>query len=194
MSEARPHRCPGSQPFLPHWPSRIPQSRRLWVQVARPGRSAGSRGSARRLPAVAHFSARPGHLPAKAKRCIFLFMTGGPSQMDLFDPKPLLNRLDSQPLPQLRQDPRKPVSRRILFAWEAVASGASTASAEWTCRTWCRISTRTPMRSPGPLVLRRQRDPCSSDVGQTWSSHQPRPPSLGNWVTYGLVRPTRPPA
>ena len=26
-------------------------------------------------------------------------MTGGPSQMDLFDPKPLLNRLDSQPLP-----------------------------------------------------------------------------------------------
>ena len=26
-------------------------------------------------------------------------MTGGPSQMDLFDPKPLLNRLDGQPLP-----------------------------------------------------------------------------------------------
>ena len=44
-------------------------------------------------------SAKAGHLPAKAKRCIFLFMTGGPSQMDLFDPKPLLNRLDSQPLP-----------------------------------------------------------------------------------------------
>ena len=44
-------------------------------------------------------SPRPGHLPAKAKRCIFLFMTGGPSQMDMFDPKPLLNRLDSQPLP-----------------------------------------------------------------------------------------------
>ena len=44
-------------------------------------------------------AARPGHFPAKAKRCIFLFMTGGPSQMDLFDPKPLLNRLDGQPLP-----------------------------------------------------------------------------------------------
>jgi hypothetical protein len=42
---------------------------------------------------------KPGHHPAKAKRCIFLFMTGGPSQMDLFDPKPLLNRLDGQPLP-----------------------------------------------------------------------------------------------
>src|SRR4051812_10238352 len=44
-------------------------------------------------------AARPGHLPAKAKRCIFLFMTGGPSQMDLFDPKPALNRLDGQRLP-----------------------------------------------------------------------------------------------
>jgi hypothetical protein len=44
-------------------------------------------------------AARPGHHPAKAKRCIFLFMTGGPSQLDLFDPKPLLARLDGQPLP-----------------------------------------------------------------------------------------------
>jgi hypothetical protein len=42
---------------------------------------------------------RPGHFPAPAKRCIFLFMTGGPSQVDLFDPKPLLDRLDGQPLP-----------------------------------------------------------------------------------------------
>src|SRR5271166_394925 len=42
---------------------------------------------------------RRGQLSARAKRCIFLFMTGGPSQVDLFDPKPLLNRLDGQPLP-----------------------------------------------------------------------------------------------
>ena len=44
-------------------------------------------------------AAKPPMLPAKAKRCIFLFMTGGPSQVDMFDPKPLLNRLDGQPLP-----------------------------------------------------------------------------------------------
>ncbi|WP_165072009.1 DUF1501 domain-containing protein [Paludisphaera rhizosphaerae] len=37
--------------------------------------------------------------PATAKRCIFLYMTGGPSQMDLFDPKPALAKLDGQPLP-----------------------------------------------------------------------------------------------
>jgi hypothetical protein len=44
-------------------------------------------------------SVHQGHHVAKAKRCIFLFMTGGPSQMDLFDPKPELNRLDGKPLP-----------------------------------------------------------------------------------------------
>ncbi len=44
-------------------------------------------------------AARPAHFAARAKRCVFLFMTGGPSQVDLFDPKPVLNRLDGQPLP-----------------------------------------------------------------------------------------------
>lgn len=38
------------------------------------------------------------HLPARAKRVIFLFMWGGPSHVDLFDPKPILQRLNGQPL------------------------------------------------------------------------------------------------
>jgi hypothetical protein len=37
--------------------------------------------------------ARPGHHPAKAKRVIWLWMSGGPSQMDTFDPKPEINKL-----------------------------------------------------------------------------------------------------
>ena len=40
------------------------------------------------------------HLPPKAKRIIYLFMSGGPSQLDLFDYKPLLNRLNGEDLPQ----------------------------------------------------------------------------------------------
>ena len=40
------------------------------------------------------------HFAPKAKRCIYLFMEGGPSQMDLFDPKPKLNELDGQPMPE----------------------------------------------------------------------------------------------
>ncbi len=43
---------------------------------------------------------REPHFPAKAKNCIFIFMEGGPSQMDLFDPKPKLNELNGQPLPE----------------------------------------------------------------------------------------------
>ena len=40
------------------------------------------------------------HIPAKAKRVIFLFMSGGPSHVDTFDPKPALARYAGQPLPR----------------------------------------------------------------------------------------------
>ena len=43
---------------------------------------------------------RPPHLPAKATSVIFLFMAGGPSHLETFDPKPLLNKLDGQPRPK----------------------------------------------------------------------------------------------
>src|SRR5262245_27027961 len=39
------------------------------------------------------------HLPAKAKAVIFLFMAGGPSHLETFDPKPLLQKLHGQPRP-----------------------------------------------------------------------------------------------
>jgi uncharacterized protein (DUF1501 family) len=42
---------------------------------------------------------KPPHFPAKAKSVIFLFMQGGPSHIDTFDPKPLLAKLHGQPLP-----------------------------------------------------------------------------------------------
>jgi hypothetical protein len=38
-------------------------------------------------------------LPARARSVIFLFMSGGPSHIETFDPKPLLNQLDGQPRP-----------------------------------------------------------------------------------------------
>ena len=38
----------------------------------------------------------PLHFPVKAKHCIFLFMNGGPSQMDTFDPKPALEKYDGK--------------------------------------------------------------------------------------------------
>src|SRR5436309_31950 len=43
--------------------------------------------------------ARAGHFAAKAKSVIFCFMEGGPSSLDTFDPKPLVNRLAGQRIP-----------------------------------------------------------------------------------------------
>ena len=43
---------------------------------------------------------RAPHFAPKAKNCIFIFMEGAPSQIDLFDPKPKLNELNGQPLPE----------------------------------------------------------------------------------------------
>ena len=40
------------------------------------------------------------HFPAKAKNVIYLFMAGGPSQLDLFEHKPKLNALNGQPIPE----------------------------------------------------------------------------------------------
>lgn len=45
-------------------------------------------------------AARSPLLPARAKHCIFINLFGGPSQADLFDPKPLLNERNGQPLPE----------------------------------------------------------------------------------------------
>jgi hypothetical protein len=43
---------------------------------------------------------KPPHRPAKARAAIFLFMAGGPSHLETFDPKPLLNKLHGQPRPK----------------------------------------------------------------------------------------------
>ncbi len=45
------------------------------------------------------FAPKPPHFPAKAKSVIFLFMHGGPSHLETFDPKPLLAKLDGQGVP-----------------------------------------------------------------------------------------------
>jgi hypothetical protein len=57
-------------------------------------------GTSEGLDAVNPLAPRDPHFPAKAKACIFIFMAGAPSQLDLFDPKPKLTELDGQALPK----------------------------------------------------------------------------------------------
>ena len=55
-----------------------------------------ARGAA---PPVGLLSPKKSHFPGKAKRVIHLFMAGAPSQLELFDYKPELAKLEGKPLP-----------------------------------------------------------------------------------------------
>src|SRR5678815_6131793 len=56
-------------------------------------------GSANAAPAANPFARKKPHFTAKAKAVIHLFMAGAPSQLDLFDYKPELARLEGKPIP-----------------------------------------------------------------------------------------------
>jgi hypothetical protein len=66
----------------------------LWHLLAEEGRADEE------APDVNPLKPKPPHFPAKAKSVIFLFMAGGPSHLDLFDPKPSLQKWDGQALPE----------------------------------------------------------------------------------------------
>jgi hypothetical protein len=67
------------------------------------------------VPVYSDLAARPGHFPAKAKAVIQLVQNGGPSHMDLFDPKPELTRRSGRPHPG-GVEIHQPNNQNILFA------------------------------------------------------------------------------
>src|SRR3954451_14970922 len=76
-----------------------------------------------------HFDLTPKspHFEPKAKAMISLFMQGGPSHMDLLDPKPALNKLDGQPFPgQVKYDNAAQASSTVLGSpWKFKKHGKS---------------------------------------------------------------------
>src|SRR3974390_3295695 len=93
----------------PRWMSRREMLRRAglgfgsWALLdllSRDGFAATQSAGADSAPKIVNpLAPKPPHFPAKAKSVIFLFMQGGPSHIDTFDPKPLLAKLHGQPLP-----------------------------------------------------------------------------------------------
>src|SRR5947208_1490729 len=66
------------------------------------------------------------HFPARAKRVIFLFMKGGPSHVDTFDPKPLLTRDDGKPVPFAKPRVQFAATSNLLKSpWEFQQYGQS---------------------------------------------------------------------
>ena len=91
------------------WSTR-PASRRAFLRRAGGGfgmialasmlDGAGLLGAGAPAPVANPLAPKTPHFRAKARRVIFLFMSGGPSHVDLFDPKPELIRLAGQPIPE----------------------------------------------------------------------------------------------
>src|ERR1044071_8757379 len=65
--------------------------------------AAPANGPASKAP-IGSMAPRPPHYAAKARNIIFLYMDGGPSQMDTFDPKPLLNKENGEPF-KMKKEP-----------------------------------------------------------------------------------------
>lgn len=136
-------------------------------------------------PAVA---VPPAHFPPKAKRVIYLFMAGGPSQLEMFSPKPVLNNFHG------KQPPAEMTEGRRFAFLPATASllGSNRRFARWgNCGMdlsdvipfhrwivddvcWLRaVSTNVFNHGPAKLFMN-----CGFQA--------PGRPSLGSWVTWGL--------
>ena len=92
---------------------------------------------------------RPPHFAPKAKSCIFLFMAGAPSQLDLYDPKPKLNELNGDKLPKEVLDKARFASSNPTQqpCWGHRASSRGMVSAAWSLAIYYRILGVAPTTS-----------------------------------------------
>ncbi len=131
---------------------------------------------------------RPPHIIPRAKNVIFIFMSGGPSHLDLFDPKPTLARLHGQAVPKslletladpvIRGDARCFASPRTFRSHGQSGMQFSDYLPHLATRAddLCMIRsmyTTTSNHDPGQLLMQ---------CGTVLFGH----PSMGSWVTYGL--------
>src|SRR5690606_2000760 len=71
-------------------------------------------------------AAKAPHLAPRAKRVIFVFMQGGPSQVDTFDPKPKLTRDDRKKVPFLNARTRQTADQTLMKSpWQFQQYGES---------------------------------------------------------------------
>jgi hypothetical protein len=138
-------------------------------------------------PSAAAAIPRLPHTPGKAKNVIFLFMEGGPSHLDTFDRKPLLNELAGQKLPS-------------SFKTPILAMGESNAPLLGTKRTWKQYGQSglwisdwfehvaqhaddlAVIRSCVSDGINHAGGVCQMNTGSVFGGR----PSLGAWVSYGV--------
>jgi hypothetical protein len=122
------------------------------------------------------------HFPGKVKRVIHIFMNGGPSQVDTFDPKPMLARYAGKEIPiHLKTERKTGAAYPSPFAFHKRGQCGTEMSEIWPnlgkhADKLCVVrsmQTNIPNHEPSFLMM------------NTGSVQQARP-SVGAWVTYGL--------
>ena len=143
-----------------------------------------SQSSAATKRAVNPFARQASHYPARAKRIIFLYMPGGPSHVDLLDPKPRLARENGKPLPFKKPNLERTKTGNLLASpWKFRRHG--TAGIE--------VSELLPglaSQIDNVCVIRSMRADNINHTGaalQMCTGEQAfSRPSMGSWLTYGL--------
>lgn len=168
-------------------------TRRDWLQQA--GVGFGSLALASLLSQDAHAADRSSnplatatpHHPAKIKSVIFLFMYGGPSHIDLFDPKPALTKYDGQAIPVFKQDDvfmsgkTKNIAMKSPYKFAKYGQAGIDISETYPelakhADKLCVIrSMHCESNNHGPAIF--QMNSGSILAGR---------PSMGSWLTYGL--------
>lgn len=131
---------------------------------------------------------RAPHYPAKAKNIIFLFMAGAPSQLDLFDYKPHLNKYDGEPCPE-----ELIKGERFAFIKGVPTLLGSPHTFERYGHSGVELSNLLPHLSrivdDVTFIKSMHTTQFNHAPGQIFMStgHQlPGRPSLGSWLTYGI--------
>lgn len=131
------------------------------------------------------------HFPAKAKRVIYLFQSGGPSQMELFDYKPMLDKMHGQELPDsVRKGQRLtgmsgdqsslPLARSIFSFAQHGKSGA------WVSEL---MPHTAKIVDDLCFIHSMHTEAINHDPAITFfqtGSQLPGRPSIGSWLSYGL--------
>ena len=162
------------------------QNRRQFL--TRSGMGLGAAALAHAVPAFAGNTTQ--HHAAKAKRVIFLFMAGGPSQLDLFDYKPDLHKRHGQPLPkEISQGQR--VTAMTKGKAQIICSSAFKFAPQG--RSGLLMSELLPHLSAHAdelcLIKSTHTDAINHDPAQTFfctGSEIAGKASMGAWLSYGL--------
>src|SRR5207253_2805066 len=134
--------------------------------------------------AAAPLAVRAGHFPGRAKRVIFLFMSGGPSHVDTFDPKPRLARDNGKPLPFAMPHLERTRTGNLLQSpYKFQKYGQSGIE---VCELFPNLAKRVDdlcvIRSVVADNINHNGACLQMNTGEQTFSR----PSLGSWLTYGL--------